>query len=185
MIIFVLPGLNGGTFLYYNGGSFPNTKTRVDPVREQWSSSRQAYQYNCNSNILTDIRRGVAIHRRTQYHLSRNGAALRLVCSVLVFSSRIRVLLYSSITSSVQSLVATSKTNCTLVLHRAYKVWWLCLKQTACTLEGKFFRRLVDCFRADWAPHRRSHAGCLLEPYPSGQISLVVMSKTNCLYSRG
>ena len=88
----------------------------------------------CNSNILTDIRRGVAIHRRTQYHLSRNGAALRLVCSVLVFSSRIRVLLYSSITSSVQSLVATSKTNCTLVLHRAYKVWWLCLKQTACTL---------------------------------------------------
>ena len=42
--------------------------------------------------------------------------------------------LYSSITSSVQSLVATSKTNCTLVLHRAYKVWWLCLKQTACTL---------------------------------------------------
>ena len=101
MIIFVLPGLNGGTFLYYNGGSFPNTKTRVDPVREQWSSSRQAYQYNCNSNILTDIRRGVAIHRRTQYHLSRNGAALRLVCSVLVFSSRIRVLLYSSITSSV------------------------------------------------------------------------------------
>ena len=35
MIIFVLPGLNGGTFLYYNGGSFPNTKTRVDPVREQ------------------------------------------------------------------------------------------------------------------------------------------------------
>ena len=59
---------------------------------------------------------------------------MRLVCSVLVFSSRIRVLLYSSITSSVQSLVATSKTNCTLVLHRAYKVWWLCLKQTACTL---------------------------------------------------
>ena len=95
---------------------------------------------------------------------------MRLVCSVLVFSSRIRVLLYSSITSSVQSLVATSKTNCTLVLHRAYKVWWLCLKQTACTLEGIFFRRLVDCFRADWAPHRRSHAGCLLEAYPSGQI---------------
>ena len=30
--------------------------------------------------------------------------------------------------------------------------------------------RLVDCFRADWAPHRRSHAGCLLEAYPSGQI---------------
>ena len=59
---------------------------------------------------------------------------MRLVCSVLVFSSRIRVLLYSSITSSVQSLVATSKTNCSLVLHRAYKVWWLCLKQTACTL---------------------------------------------------
>ena len=39
-------------------------------------------------------------NRRTQYHLSRNRAVLLVVCSVLNFSSRIRALLYSSITSS-------------------------------------------------------------------------------------
>ena len=51
MIIFVLPGLNGGTFLYYNnGGSFPNTKTRVDPVRE-----REAAQDKRTNIIVTVI----------------------------------------------------------------------------------------------------------------------------------
>ena len=48
----------------------------------------------------TDTRRGVAIRRRTQYHLSRNRAVLLIVCSVLNFSSCIRAFLYSSITSS-------------------------------------------------------------------------------------
>ena len=43
--------------------------------------------------IPIDVRRGVAIHRRTQYHISRNRAVLLVVCSVLIFSLRIRALL--------------------------------------------------------------------------------------------
>ena len=39
-------------------------------------------------------------NRRTEYHLSQNRAVLLVVCSVLKFSSRVRALLYSSITSS-------------------------------------------------------------------------------------
>ena len=47
------------------------------------------------------VQRVVAKHTRTQYNLSPSRADVLVVCSVQVFSSRIRALLYTRITSGV------------------------------------------------------------------------------------
>ena len=73
-------------------------------------------KYNCQSRLWSQIGTKVnGSHHGTTRYSDQQGS-----------KSRQKVMRLS--------LVATSKTNCTLVLHRAYKVWWLCLKQTACTL---------------------------------------------------
>ena len=62
----------------------------ANPARGQLNRENE-YSH---SIILTDVRRGIAIHRRTKYHLSRNRAVLLVACSVLTFSSRIPVGVY-------------------------------------------------------------------------------------------
>ena len=63
------------------------------------SQSGEAAQDERTTTVY--VRGGVALHRRTQYHLSRSRAVLLVIRSVLVFSSRIRILLYSNNISSV------------------------------------------------------------------------------------